>query len=149
MTQKITPQLSRYRVNVTLPPKATVKAAAEMMARHQVGAIMVMAEGQLQGIFTERDLLNRVVSPGRDPEQTLLQDVMTVAPLTIRIGEEVSEALKLMTDYQLRHLPLVDGEKVIGMISMRDLFHLHCSYLQDNLSTCNALLFGEAYGMAA
>ena len=105
---------------LTAPRELTVVAAAKRMTRRKVGAILVVEENTLLGIFTERDALNRVIAKGRDPAATRLADVMTSDPLTISPNESFGYALLVMHEHSFRHLPVVDGGKLIGIVSARD-----------------------------
>ncbi|MEM7170948.1 MAG: CBS domain-containing protein [Pseudomonadota bacterium] len=108
-----------------LPGSAKVMAAAELMTEHHIGAVLVMEDGELKGIFTERDALNRVMAAGRDPSTTLLCDVMTKRPTTISPDAMATHAILMMKDAGFRHLPVVEkgpgnAMKVLGIISLRD-----------------------------
>jgi CBS domain-containing protein len=106
----------------SMPGAATVMDAAQQMANRHIGAVPVMEDGRLVGIFTERDLLNRVVATGRDPAGVSLREVMTPDPVTIAYDGGLEEALDAMLDNNFRHLPVVDdAEQVIGVISCRDI----------------------------
>jgi CBS domain-containing protein len=98
----------------------SVRDAASRMAAERVGSLLIVAHGRLAGIFTERDLLNRVVAPGLDPEQTRLAEVMTRDPQTIAPDRPVSHALHMMYEGGFRHMPVVEDGKPLGMISIRD-----------------------------
>jgi len=106
-----------------LEPSDTVASAARVMSEHSVGAVVIVWHGQLVGIFTERDLLRRVVARGSAPERTQLQDVMTPAPVVAEIGESRSSAIAKMRSVGCRHLPVVLGPEVIDMVSIRDLLY--------------------------
>jgi CBS domain-containing protein len=102
------------------PPGTSVRAACRLMAEHQCGSVLVTERGRLLGIFTEGDLVRRVLAPGHDPNLTLLVEVMTADPDTIRPREKVDEAIRRMDEYGYRHLPVVDGGAVVGMVALRD-----------------------------
>jgi len=104
---------------LTAPSSTTVLAAARLMAAKQVGAIMVVDDRILVGIFTERDIAYRVVAQGRDPEGTLLGQVMTRDPVTVGPDELFGRALHLMHERGFRHLPVLDGGAPIGIVSAR------------------------------
>ena len=104
-----------------LEPRASVMDAAKRMAERDVGAALVQDKGRLVGIFTERDILKRIVATGRDPVKTPLADVMTSSPLTIEADEGITDAMVKMREARCRHLPVMDGGRVIGMISLRDI----------------------------
>ena len=101
-------------------PGTSVRAACRLMAEHQCGSVLVIERGRLLGIFTEGDLVRRVLAPGRDPNLTLLIEVMTPDPDTIRPRETVDEAIRRMDEFGYRHLPVVDGAAVVGMVALRD-----------------------------
>lgn len=149
MSQKITLALSRLPLALTLPPSASVQTAAKLMTQHNVGAVMVVEKAKLIGIFTERDMVNRVVAEGLGPEKTPLQRVMTRNPITLEIGESVTTALEIMNKFSFRHLPLLDRGQLVGMISIRDLFSAVHEELKSDIEQKQAFIFGEVYGMAA
>ncbi len=107
---------------VTMSPMTPVSTAAREMSERHIGAVLVVDEGQLQGIFTERDALTRVLAPSRDPDTTLIAEVMTRHPDTISPDETVAYALSVMNERGYRHLPVVEGETLIGIVSIRDLY---------------------------
>jgi len=104
----------------TAPGSTTVAAAARLMKKHHVGALMVVEEGHLAGIFTERDALFRVLAESRNPKTTHVSDVMTESPKTIGPDKAVGHALLMMYDGGFRHVPVVEHGKPLGMISARD-----------------------------
>ena len=107
-----------------LPASASVSDAVELMAEHQIGAVLAMTEdGLVGGIFTERDLLMRVVRPGLNPRDTPLSLVMTRDVRFVSPGTTVEAAMALMHMQRHRHLLVIDGPKVYGLVSMRDLVY--------------------------
>jgi CBS domain-containing protein len=107
------------RAPVVAAPESTVAEAAVLMKGHQVGAVLVVQDGCLVGIFTERDAVYRVMAPGRDPFATPLSEVMTRDPKTVEPDETFGYALLLMHENGFRHVPVVDKGKPIGVISAR------------------------------
>ena len=105
---------------LTAPPDTTVSAAAKLMAKKNVGAIMVVENEHLVGIFTERDALVRVMAQGRDATTTLLADVMTTQPQTVDPSKTFGSALLMMYENGFRHVPVVEEGKVIGIVSSRN-----------------------------
>ena len=105
---------------VTAPATMTVSEAARLMREHRVGAIMVVQEGALAGIFTERDALIRVLAEERDVRTTRLADVMTRDPKTIHPDRSFAEALQMMYGGSFRHVPVVEDGRPVGMVSARD-----------------------------
>ncbi len=96
-----------------------VSEAAALMKEGQVGAVLVVEDGRLVGIFTERDAVYRVMAPGRDPRSTLLREVMTPDPLTVAPEETFGYALLLMHEKGFRHAPVVVDGRPIGVVSAR------------------------------
>ena len=124
----------RDREPYSMNASATVMEAAEFMARRKIGAVCVMDdEGRLIGVFSERDLLNRVVVLRRDPATLRLGEVTSELRAVIRCDETPHQALDLMDQIGSRHLPVVDGEKWVGMLSMRDLLRVELSEQGDEI----------------
>jgi CBS domain-containing protein len=98
----------------------TVVEAARFMMEHNVGALPVLRNGELVGIFSERDVMNRVVAVGRTPGQTRVSEVMTANPRTVSVDETVDNCLFLMREFGFRHLPICEGKTLKGMVSLRD-----------------------------
>ena len=105
---------------VTAHSGMTVREAANIMKQHRIGAMMVVENHQLVGVFTERDALIRIVAEGRDSQTTTLADVMTPNPRTIRADETFERALQMMHQGRYRHVPVVENGRPIGMVSVRD-----------------------------
>jgi CBS domain-containing protein len=105
---------------ITAPKTATVVEAARLMKQHVIGALLVVEGARLIGIFTERDALFRVLAAGRDPAGTLLGDVMTAHPQTIHPDEPFLRALRIMHKGGFRHLPVVEHDRPLGIVSVRD-----------------------------
>lgn len=103
-----------------MAPDTTVKDAIDVMAREHVGSALIMSDGRLAGIFTERDAVSRVLAQGRDPATTPLSAVMTGKPLTVRPQATAMEALRVLRDGGFRHLPVVDEGILVGVVSLRD-----------------------------
>lgn len=120
MVRHIVPDIINNQKLVTLPQSATVRQAARKMARNSVRSILVVRGKTLIGIFTGTDLIDRVVAAGRDPDATKLADVMTANPQTVGPRENAIAALNLMQCGCFRHLPVTEGNKVIGVLSRRD-----------------------------
>lgn len=120
MPTRMISELIRDQRTCSAPPSFTVADAARAMREAQVGAIMVVEQDRLVGIFTERDALYRVMAGGLDPAVTRLAEVMTPDPMTIRSDKRFGHALHLMFDNGFRHVPVVDNGRPIGMVSVRD-----------------------------
>jgi len=130
-----------------VPPTATVLEAVEVMAEHGVGAVAVVDKGRLQGIFTERDVMLRVVLRGRDTKETRLAEVMTSPAETI--DEETSEedALVQMVERHVRHLPIVARDGALkGVLSIRNLLEHRIDELARELHSLDQYLSNDGPG---
>jgi len=107
-----------------VPSTAMVRDVARTMSKHNIGAIAVLDAGKLAGIFSERDLLTRIVAEGRDPDQTRIDSVMTTDLVVASPADDINEALQKMRDCNCRHLPVVHNGTLAGMISIRDLLQI-------------------------
>src|SRR5580692_10957094 len=99
----------------------TVLEAARFMMEHNIGALPVLRNGELAGILSERDIMNRVVAVGRTPGTTAVSEVMTANPRAVSADESVEECLFIMSEFGFRHLPIVDGKDLKGLVSLRDI----------------------------
>jgi CBS domain-containing protein len=104
-----------------LPPAATVREALQLMAERAIGSVLLMQGGALLGIFTERDYARRIALKGLTSIDTKLADVMTTSLYVVSPRQTVQECMGIMTQARVRHLPVVDGGKVTGLISIGDL----------------------------
>lgn len=102
-------------------PLATVIDAVQVMNDHHVGSVLVMEGGFPVGIFSERDVLVRVVAAHRDPRQTLIRDVMTTRLHTATPDDTLLDIMRLMTERRCRHVPVIEGEMLIGLVSIGDI----------------------------
>lgn len=135
------------RPPVVVAPGASVMQAVEKMVEAGVGAVAVVHENKLVGIFTERDLQNRVVAARRSALDTPVREVMTPNPHVAPIEMEASEAFAFMTDKHFRHLPIVDGDgKLLGMLSVRHLMRRIVETLARDLEGMNAYLGADGIG---
>ena len=124
----------RNREPYSTKASATVQEAAEMMATRNIGAVCVLDDmGKLIGVFSERDLLKRVVVPGRDPQRVSVGEVTSDLRAVIQCDETPHQALERMELNGTRHLPVVDGERWVGMLSMRDLLRVEVGDQGDEL----------------
>jgi CBS domain-containing protein len=105
----------------SLSPNDTVLEALRRMADHNVGAMMVMDQGRLVGVLSERDYTRKIALEGRSSKDTQVKDIMTANVMTVTSQARTRECMTLMSQKKFRHLPVVDGDKVVGMISIRDI----------------------------
>lgn len=119
--QKTLGDLVRGRKLVTVRPEDSVHAVARKIARANVGSAPVCVKGAMVGIFTERDLLKRIVAAGKDAKKVQVSKVMTKELVTATPGSNVIDALRSMREHRIRHLPVVDGKVLLGVLSQRDI----------------------------
>lgn len=115
-------------------PTSTVADAARTMRDHRIGAVLVSEGGMLHGILSERDVTYRAVAAGLDPNTTQVGQIMTREVLTAGPATLAVNGLQLMAENQVRHLPVVDGGNVVGIVSLRDFLAEEMAQVQDELS---------------
>jgi len=130
----------------TVTLNTPVRTAVRMMRDRNTGSVLVVdAHGSLCGIFTERDALNRVLAAGVDPDGTAVERVMTANPLTADSNHPVVFALHLMHDGGFRHLPIVENDKPVGVISIRDAMGLELASFEEDVARKEELTEVLAY----
>lgn len=145
MPARLIRDVIRNQTVLTMPAAATVRDAARQMKTRKVGAVMVTDHnGKLQGIFTERDCLFRVMAEGVNPDSTTLSLVMTRDPYTITADRKLGVALHIMYDNGFRHIPVVDHGIPVGMVSIRDALGSELSNFEREVVTKQEL--GEILG---
>ena len=130
----------------TLTPDSMAKEAADLMAERRIGAVLVMSEGNLAGILTERDLVFRVLAQGLEPQSTPVASVMTPDPRTVGPDDSARHAFETMSAGHYRHLPVVKDGEVLGIVSIRDLYEAIRAGLEEDLHSAETLIYGEQYG---
>ncbi len=126
---------------------STVLSAAMSMRNARIGAAAVLEGDKLVGIFSERDVMVRVVVPRLDPEATTVREVMTTAVQTVGEEAEAGEALEVMVSRHIRHLPVVNSEnRVTGLLSVRNLLQHHIDELADQLNSLEAYFSADGPG---
>ena len=103
-----------------ISPGATVFDALELMAEKNVGALVVLDGEKITGIFSERDYARKVILKGKASKETAVEEIMTSEVISVRPGQSVEECMALMTDKRIRHLPVLEREKLVGLISIGD-----------------------------
>lgn len=102
-------------------PEATVFDAIQLMADKNIGALTVMSSGRLTGVFSERDYTRKIALAGKTSKQTLVKEIISTNVVTVAPDESVEECMRLMTEHRIRHLPVVQNDEVVGIVSIGDL----------------------------
>jgi len=123
-------ELVKDRRTYAVDATRTVLEAARYMMEHNIGAVPVLRNGDLVGILSERDIMNRVVAVGRTPGTTAVTEVMTANPRSVPVDESIEECLFIMREFGFRHLPIVDGKQVKGLVSQRDVLMHHAAEIE-------------------
>lgn len=140
-------QLLGNRPLFAIQGDATVQAAAEYMAENNIGAVPVMDGSRLVGIFSERDVINRVIAKSLVPAAVRVRDVMTKTIVVAQSDETHEDCLRKMKQANCRHLPVVEGESLIGVISLRDLLQVDIHEKDDKIEFLNNYMFHVPAGM--
>jgi CBS domain-containing protein len=148
MSRKIVPDVISGQTIQKVAPGETVRATARMMKEKKIAAVVVMEGQKLIGIITERDMTTRVIAAGLNPDTTTAREIMTANPDTLGPDDNASDAIRMMRERNYRHLPVVKGDTVVGMVSVRDLYAVYNTELEQDLKDRNAFIYGENYGTA-
>jgi CBS domain-containing protein len=105
-------------------PNATVAEAAKVMAREDVGPVPIVEDGRLIGILTDRDIVVRVVAEGRDPNATTVNEIASTELVTVSPDDNLDDALNLLAEHQVRRLPVVEGDRLVGIVAQADIARL-------------------------
>jgi CBS domain-containing protein len=125
-------------------PTASVYEAIEIMAERQVGALPVMEQGRLLGILSERDYARKVILKGRSSKDTAVADIMTSAVITVSPQHTVGDCMRIVTEKRIRHLPVVENGKLIGVISIGDLVNWVITEQRETIRHLEAYISGMA-----
>ena len=138
--------LDRAGVLVYTAPETPVQQAAETMSQHNIGALLILEDHEnLVGIFSERDLLNRVVSDGLDPTVTPVRDVMTGDVIVVSDETSRGEALRIMQENHIRHLPVADDDTLYGIISLRDILQFEKEMQEQEIKQLRRFVYDKPY----
>lgn len=140
--------LLRDRETFTVNSEESVLAAARFMVERNIGAVPVLERGELAGIFSERDVMKRVLAEGRDPRTTKVSEVMTRDPKTVAPGESLENCMLLMREHGFRHLPVCEGKRLVGLVSLRDLLLRDLTEKDDEVKMMRAYIHSTPGGSA-
>lgn len=113
---------------IAIDPHATIREALERLAKHNIGALLVMDNARLVGIFSERDYARKVALKGKSSSDATVSDIMTTQVITITTQHTIDQCMQIMTDNHIRHLPIVNGQSVLGLISIGDVVREMIAY---------------------
>jgi len=130
---------------LAVSPTDSVYRAIELMAEQNVGAVLVREKDQILGIFTERDYVRKVILQNRSSRTTQIQEIMTKDMLTVTPETSLEDCMALMCDHRIRHLPVLEGERLLGMISMRDVVDDLVAYKQKRIESLEEYILGREY----
>jgi signal-transduction protein with cAMP-binding, CBS, and nucleotidyltransferase domain len=146
MHRVIIPDIIEEHAVLTLKRTDSAFDAANMMKESNIAAVLVTDDdSKLEGIVTERDLTRRVVADGMDPKKTPLEDIMTADPAILDPTDSAGDALEIMRKRSFRHLPVSRDGKVLGMVSIRDLYAAVKADLEADIKETEAFVFGDRY----
>ena len=146
MMRKVVPDVIKDQTLYTINPTDTARHASKVMSENKIAAVMVTENDVLTGIITERDITTRVVAAEVDPDTATARDIMTANPDTLHPDDTAAQAISMMKERNYRHLPVTDGDKLVGMVSVRDLYAIYNLELEEDLKDRNAFIYGENYG---
>jgi len=146
MGLRIVPDVVENQTIKSLGVHNTAHEAANMMIEFNIAAVLVTDDsGKLLGIATERDMTRRVLAPNIVAGDAKLGDIMTSNPVSVSPTDSAQDALELMRTRKFRHLPVLDGDKVVGMVSIRDLYDAVKESLEESVRETEAFVFGDKY----
>jgi len=133
---------SKGREVISIDPQASVYDAIKLMADHGIGSLLVMDGDELKGIVTERDYARKVIIKGRSSESTQVGEIMTTDLVTTTSAQTVNECMTMMSERRIRHLPVMSGNEVVGMISIGDLVQAIISDQQEEIAQLENYISG-------
>jgi CBS domain-containing protein len=126
----------------SLPPHASVYDAIALMAEKRIGSVLVMAEGELVGIVSERDYARKVILQGKSSRDTEIREIMSSPVITVTPNDTIAECMSIITERRVRHLPVLENSAVIGLVSIGDLVKRIISVQQETIGELRAYIAG-------
>jgi CBS domain-containing protein len=130
----------------SVTPESTVGDALQLMAEKNVGAVVIVEKGQMVGIFSERDFARKAIQIGKCSLDTQISEAMTREMVTIPAEQSLEECLTVMTRHHIRHLPVMEGGRLVGMVSMRDAMEAIISGKDTTIEKLEGYILGKDYG---
>jgi len=130
----------------SISPEATVYEAIEQMAEKQIGSLVVLIAGKLAGIVSERDYARKVILKGKNSHETRVREIMTTPALSVTPHHSIDECMRLMTAYRVRHLPVLEGDKVVAVLSIGDLVNWIISSHEQTIHHLQSYIMGAYPG---
>jgi CBS domain-containing protein len=127
----------------SVSPEATVYEALKLLAEKDVGALLVISEGHLAGVFSERDYARKVALRGKSSRDLRVAEIMTSSVITVTPAHSIEECMRLVTEHRIRHLPVVDGERLVGVVSIGDLVNAIISAQADTIQHLSNYIAGD------
>jgi len=135
---------SKGREVLSIADDASVFEAIKLMAERSIGSLLVLDNSKLQGIVTERDYARKVIVKGRSSKTTKVAEIMTADVVTARTDQTVNDCMKIMTNRRIRHLPVVENDEVLGVISIGDLVQAIIADQQEEIEALGQYISGQA-----
>jgi CBS domain-containing protein len=126
---------------LTVGPKSTVIDALTIMAKFKIGALIVLKEEKMVGIVSERDYAREIILEGKSSRNTTVEEIMTKKVLTLSAGDKFEKGLEIMTQKRIRHMPVMDGKKLLGMVSQGDLVKEMITYQKELIKELEAFVY--------
>ena len=131
-----------HRSLYSVGPSATVREALEIMAQHNIGALLVLEGSALAGIFSERDYARKVTLKGKSSSDLKVSEIMTAKVISIDTRHTIDQCMQIMTDNHIRHLPIMNGQTVIGLISIGDVVREMIAYQKSMIDQLQSYITG-------
>ncbi|MAR53197.1 MAG: histidine kinase [Acidimicrobiaceae bacterium] len=130
---------------LTVDRKQPVLEALTIMAKHKIGALIVMNGSKMVGVISERDYAREIILEGKSSKETTVEEIMTKKVLTLSAKDKFEKGLQIMTDKRIRHMPVIDGGKVIGMVSQGDLVKEMINYQKELIAELQVFAYERAW----